>query len=245
MKWKLWLLASVMTIGATGAAQAQQASTTAAADNSTTVKEVVVTAERRTTNLQKTADRRHGADRQPTCMKKGVFTVDQLQFVSPVADGQQLRPGQRLRHPRHRQGRAQHARPRTGVVTYRDGVATFPGYFQEEPYYDIANVEVLRGPQGTFSGQNATGGAVIVNTSNPVIDGGYTATSWATTATTTTSALQGAVNLPISDTLAARVAFNTEYRNSFYNITGPWTGRSQPEVGQRALLAAVEADAQR
>ena len=32
---------------------------------------------------------------------------------------------------------------------------------------------------------------------------------------------QGAVNLPISDTFAARVAFNTEIRDSFYNVTGP------------------------
>lgn len=30
--------------------------------------------------------------------------------------------------------------------------------------------------------------------------------------------------MPISDTLAARVAFNTDHRDSFYDITGPYTG---------------------
>ena len=64
------------------------------------------------------------------------------------------------------------AQTTTGVITYRDGVATFPGYLQEEPYYDIANIQVLRGPQGTIVGQNATGGAVFVNTNDPVIGGG-------------------------------------------------------------------------
>jgi iron complex outermembrane receptor protein len=36
--------------------------------------------------------------------------------------------------------------------------------------------------------------------------------------------VQGAINLPISNTLAARVAFNDEYRDSFYHITGPYSG---------------------
>jgi len=36
--------------------------------------------------------------------------------------------------------------------------------------------------------------------------------------------VQGAVNLPISDTVAARVSFNGERRDSFYDISGPWTG---------------------
>ncbi|HBI19721.1 MAG TPA: hypothetical protein DDY79_10530, partial [Brevundimonas sp.] len=37
--------------------------------------------------------------------------------------------------------------------------------------------------------------------------------------------LQGAINLPLSETLAARLAFNHETRDSFYTITGPYRGR--------------------
>jgi len=107
------------------------------------------------------------------------------------------------------------------VVTYRDGIATFPGYFQEEPYYDVANVEILRGPQGTFGGQNATGGAVFVTTNDPVIGGGYSGYMQGQVGNYSDFALQGAVNVPISDTLAARFAFNGESRESFYNIAGP------------------------
>ena len=36
--------------------------------------------------------------------------------------------------------------------------------------------------------------------------------------------VRGALNIPIGDTFAARVAFNTEYRDSFYHITGNYTG---------------------
>ncbi len=107
-----------------------------------------------------------------------------------------------------------------GVITYRDGVATFPGYFQEEPYYDIANLEVLRGPQGTFIGQNAIGGALFITETNPSLNGGYHGYLQGQAGNYQDAALQGAVNIPISDTLAARVAFDDEYRGSFYQVTG-------------------------
>src|SRR6476620_10607770 len=49
-----------------------------------------------------------------------------------------------------------------GVVIYRDGAPTVAGYFQNEPYFDMDSVEVFRGPQGTFVGKNAAGGAVFI-----------------------------------------------------------------------------------
>ncbi|MBN9940350.1 hypothetical protein JND29_14815, partial [Listeria monocytogenes] len=104
----------------------------------------------------------------------------------------------------------------TGVIPYRDGVPTFPGYFQEEPYFDIANIQILRGPQGTSVGQNSTGGAVFANTNDPIIGGGshgYLAASYGNYHDLNG---QGAVNLPISDTFAARVAFSGERRDGFY-----------------------------
>src|SRR6185369_16738831 len=55
----------------------------------------------------------------------------------------------------------------SGVVIYRDGVPTLTGYFQNAPYYDIASVEVLRGPQGTFVGKSAAAGAVFIRTRDP------------------------------------------------------------------------------
>jgi iron complex outermembrane receptor protein len=189
------------------------------AQSESTTPEVVVTAERRTTNLQTTpiaATVLSGADLQ----KRGVFTVDQLQFVSPSLTVNNFGQGNNV--DIRGIGKGEHnSTTATGVVTYRDGAATFPGYMQEEPYFDIASVEVLRGPQGTFSGQNATGGAIIVNTQDPKINGGYTGYLLGKLGNYNDVGLQGAINLPISNTLAARIAFNGEHRSSFYTVSGP------------------------
>ncbi|THD59641.1 TonB-dependent receptor [Phenylobacterium sp.] len=218
----LWLSASALALAWSGVASAQTTASASRDTSGATVQELIVTAERRNENLQQTAIAATvltGKDLQ----KQGIVTVDQLQFISPSLTVNNF--GQGNDFDIRGIGKGEHnSQTGTGVVTYRDGVATFPGYFQEEPYYDIAGVEILRGPQGTFSGQNATGGAVIVNTVDPKINGGYTGYIQAQAGNYGDWGLQGAVNLPISDTLAARVAFNTEERNSFYHISGPWTG---------------------
>ncbi len=221
-----WVSASVVALAWCSFAQAQTAASPprsgASSGGASGVAEVVVTAERRATVLQKTpiaATVLTGAD----LLKSGVVTVDQLQFVSPSVTINNF--GQGNDFDIRGIGKGEHnTQTETGVITYRDGVATFPGYFTEEPYYDIANVQVLRGPQGTFSGQNATGGAVLVNSANPVIGGGYDGYVMGHYGNYSDAGAEGAVNLPISDTLAARVAFYGDYHNSFYHVTGPWTG---------------------
>jgi iron complex outermembrane receptor protein len=232
-----WMSASVLVMGWAGMAQAQASSAASGvkAADTTTIQELIVTAERRNENLQQTAIAATvmtGADLQ----KQGIVTVDQLQFISPSLTVNNF--GQGNDFDIRGIGKGEHnSQTGTGVVTYRDGVATFPGYIQEEPYYDIAGVEILRGPQGTFSGQNATGGAVIVTTADPKINGGYTGYIQGQAGNYSEWGVQGAVNLPISDTLAARVAFYTDERNSFYHITGPWTG--DPGVKWGALRLGV------
>lgn len=218
----LWLSASVCALAWAGAAaaQTQAAGSTPPAGQSSAnqVSEVVVTAERRTTNLQTTAIAATVLT-QSDLMRDGVTTVDQLQFVSPSLTVNNFGQGNNI--DVRGIGKGEHnTQTSTGVVTYRDGAATFPGYFQEEPYYDISSLELLRGPQGTFSGQNATGGALIVNTQDPKINGGYTGYAMAHYGNYNDVGAQGAVNLPINDTLAARIALNLEHRDTFYNLNG-------------------------
>jgi iron complex outermembrane receptor protein len=220
---QLWLTTSVLAFIWCGVANAQTTQTTPAPSSKleAPAQEVVVTAERRAVNLQRaalSATVLTGSD----LLKKGVTTVDQLQFVTPNLTVQNFGQGNlfNIRGIGKSDGSSSVS---VGVITYRDGIATFPGYFQDEPYYDIANVQVLRGPQGTFAGQNATGGAVFINEVDPNLNGfhGYVQGQYGNY---NDGGLQGAINIPISDTLALRVAANSEYRDSFYTITGPHTG---------------------
>jgi iron complex outermembrane receptor protein len=223
MKRTLWLSTSVVALACCGAAQAQttpasggSSSTTAASGS---VEQVVVTAERRKTELMKTNISATVLTAQDLA-QKGVNLVDQLQFVAPSVTIDNF--GQGDDFDIRGIGKGEHNSQTTpGVITYRDGVPTFPGYITEEPYYDVANLEILRGPQGTFAGQGAIGGAVFVTTANPVIGGPTNGYVTAQAGNYYDFGLQGATNLPIDDTMAARFAFFSETRSSFYDITQP------------------------
>jgi iron complex outermembrane receptor protein len=183
--------------------------------------EIVVTAERRTTSLQRSsvaATVLTGED----LVRKSVNSVEGLQFASPSLTVNTTGQGNAF-NIRGIGKVEQTSAIGVGVITYRDGVATLPGYFQSEPYYDIASVEVLRGPQGTFAGGNATGGAVFITQQNPTFDrvGGYVLAQYGNY---DHMKLQGALNIPHSDTLAIRFAGNMERRDTFYDVSGPWTG---------------------
>lgn len=220
---KLWLTTSAAVLLWAGAAQAQDAASQKTDDRqeATEVGEVVVTAERRTTNLQETpvAATVLSGD---SLDDRGVFSLEQLQFVAPSTTVQNFGQGNYF----NVRGIGK-SEPTTaigvGVTTYRDGVPVFPGYFQTEPYYDIGSVELLRGPQGTFAGTNATGGAVFITSRNPDFSGlnGYV---MGQVGNYDNLKVQGAINLPLTDTLAARFAMNTEKRSSFHDITGPYRG---------------------
>src|SRR5688572_9486612 len=106
--------------------------------------EIVVTAERRSSNAQTTRIAVTVLTRAYIA-NAGVSVVDQLQFISPspVVNNS----GQGIDLDIGGIGKAEHKSQTTaGVITYRDGGATFPGYFTAEPYCDLARVEILRGP---------------------------------------------------------------------------------------------------
>ncbi len=219
MRLKLGLSTSILALMCCSAAYAQTSSgdSTSSSASSGGVEEVIVTAERRSENLMKTpisADVLSSAD----LANKGVARVDDLQFSMPNVAVDNF--GQGIDFNIRGIGKGEHnSQTLPGVITYRDGVATFPGYITEEPYYDVSSVQVLRGPQGTFVGQNATGGAVFVTSNDPVIGGDYNGYVQAEVGNYSEYALQGAVNIPISDTLAIRVAGFGDQRDSFYHIT--------------------------
>lgn len=75
----------------------------------------------------------------------------------------------------------------------------------EGEFYDLAQIEVLRGPQGTLFGRNATSGVVNIRTARPDLSG-FGAAGDFEYGNYNSIKVKGMVNLPIGETLAARVA---------------------------------------
>src|SRR5690606_24158328 len=92
----------------------------------------------------------------------------------------------------------------SAVVTYFNNVA-LPSRGGNIPTYDIANIQVLKGPQGTLFGRNTLGGAVVIASEAPSYEfGGYIKGVYGNDDYRN---LEGAVNVPIvEDKVAVRLA---------------------------------------
>src|SRR3546814_12237732 len=86
-----------------------------------------------------------------------------------------------------------------------DGVYFGQGRVINEGFFDLAGLEVLKGPQSLFYGKNATAGVISINTANP------TSTFQARTRVpyefnAKKPSVEGLVSGPVTDTLALRLA---------------------------------------
>lgn len=70
---------------------------------------------------------------------------------------------------------------------------------------DMERIEVLRGPQGTFYGRNAVGGAINITTKKPTSE--FYAETSLSAGSFDTYGVEGIVNVPFSDTFMARAVF--------------------------------------
>ncbi|UOR15584.1 TonB-dependent receptor [Qipengyuania aquimaris] len=75
----------------------------------------------------------------------------------------------------------------------------------ETEYFDLERVEVLRGPQGTLFGRNATSGVVNVVTAKPDLSG-FSASADLEYGNYNSMKAKGMINLPIGDSIGLRVA---------------------------------------
>ena len=228
-------VAAGMSVSAAKADDADQPVATATPAASTTVAPLTITAERRTVNLQ-TAPIAASVISGNQLEVQGIQGLDDLQFHTPSLTVADFGQGN-LFNIRGIGKDLTNVQTPSGVVTYWDGIASYPGFFADAPYFDIANIEVLRGPQGTFAGQNATGGAVFITTNDPHL-GSTDGDIEASYGSYNDTHLQGFINIPVNDTLAMRLAVNGEYRDSFYKVSGPWTTPYGGTPG-RQLLGSV------
>ncbi len=75
----------------------------------------------------------------------------------------------------------------------------------EAEFFDVERVEVLRGPQGTLYGRNATGGVVNMITAKPIL-GEFSALGKIEYGNYNSLKIKGMINIPLGDDAALRVA---------------------------------------
>ncbi|MBB3047035.1 iron complex outermembrane receptor protein [Litorivivens lipolytica] len=113
------------------------------------------------------------------------------------------------------------------VGIYVDGVYVARATGTALDVAELERMEILRGPQGTLYGRNTTGGAVNLITKRPSVDAFEFKQKFVVgnrdLFTSKTSA-----NLPITDRLAAKVAFLTTSQRGWLENTGPQNDPTSP-----------------
>jgi len=101
--------------------------------------------------------------------------------------------------------------------------------------YDLQRVEILRGPQGTLFGRNATGGLIHYITNKPTFDtDGYLQVTGGNFGTVES---EGALNVPFSDSVAARLSFATDKHDGYLrNLIGPDVNDQNQYQGRLQVL---------
>ncbi len=109
----------------------------------------------------------------------------------------------------------------SATAIHLNGDPLFSTRLFETEFYDLERIEVLRGPQGTLFGRNATSGVVNVITAKPKL-GTFEAAAEGEYGNYNSIKGKGMVNIPLGDTMAFRLAgiyLNRDgyTRNAFLN----------------------------
>jgi iron complex outermembrane receptor protein len=82
------------------------------------------------------------------------------------------------------------------------------------PIFDQADVEVLRGPQGTLFGRNSPAGVVKLESARPVLNQ-FSSSVSLSDGTYNTADFDGVLNLPIGNTMAFRASTQGQHRDNW------------------------------
>ncbi|MCZ8370723.1 MAG: TonB-dependent receptor [Porphyrobacter sp.] len=127
-----------------------------------------------------------------------------------------------------------------------DGFEQGVGIYVDDVYYsrvasatfdflDVSQIEVLRGPQGTLYGKNTTAGAINIQTNQPTFE--FEGRAEVSIGNYNFQQARLAVSGPLSDKVAARVAFSGTSRNgTIRNVVTGENIQSLDNIGLRTQL---------
>lgn len=99
------------------------------------------------------------------------------------------------------------------VALHVDGAVNALSYSQLGSFFDLERVEVLRGPQGTLYGRNATGGSINLITRKPTEEfAGY---ANFTAGSDSLIRIESAIGGPLSESVLGRIAVKTTDRDGY------------------------------
>jgi iron complex outermembrane receptor protein len=105
------------------------------------------------------------------------------------------------------------------LVNGQSGIGTFQGGTGPGLFYDLENVQVLNGPQGTLFGRNTTGGAILFTPQKPTNN--FEGYAQVTLGSYNWHEFEGAVNVPIvEDKVLLRLAGDVAMRDGYTTDVG-------------------------
>jgi iron complex outermembrane recepter protein len=122
-----------------------------------------------------------------------------------------------------------------GVGVYIDDVYMGRAVGAAMEFRDIANVQILRGPQGTLFGRNTIGGAVLLTSNQPGTDAGNSVRLGV--GNDSLREAFGAFDIPLGETWSARAALGFKQRDGYVKRVsdGKDLGDEDMRTGQVAL----------
>jgi len=100
------------------------------------------------------------------------------------------------------------------VAVYQDGININSPAIQLGQLFDIDGIDVMRGPQGSVNGRNATAGAIMIRSAMP--DGEFNVSTNLTYGNYDDKEVEAAINIPlIEDVLSMRVSGTAQWRDGY------------------------------
>jgi len=233
------LAAAIATAAPIQMVIADSSSTTA--DQSTSgseLGEIVVTAQRRNQTLETTpvAISVLNAD---ALQQQQIISEEDLQFAVPGLMVKASQSENQLNFSMRGQTVDAFTSSRPAVLPYFNEVQV--GSQDSSSFYDLESVQVLKGPQGTLFGRNATGGAVLFTSAKPTDEwGGYVTVRGGNYSDIEA---EGAVNMPIiPETVLLRIAGFYQTRDGYqFNLYNNTTDGNVDRKNVRASLTVKPA----
>ena len=186
----------------------------AAQDRASLLEELIVTAEKRSESLQELSQAVTTLSAEDLD-ERNIITFVDLSSIAPgmtVVKNEGYRTVISIRGVGNEANQNEIANP--SVSYHLDGIYVASSFALHTDFLDVERIEVLRGPQGTLFGQNATGGAINVITRKPDT-GEFSGQADLTLGNYNLLRARGSVNIPLSDTLALRASVAAHNHDGF------------------------------